>query len=183
MRTSEEVLLYYQGQNIAWSNLMYLFLSGFFHIWCSYILSWQMHIPGHAGFRGNEEADRLAREGACQPKCWYPGTRDCCTGRKRHNMAAAAVIVLELNFELYYFLAWSTKYKPTFRKESPTFYSTAFVLQLRQYLVDDTEYLFLLHLLEGMWSVFLAVLCTYEFTLKTGFWRTDFKSKYSVFYS
>ncbi|NXW76367.1 RNH1 Ribonuclease, partial [Hirundo rustica] len=28
-----------------------------------------MHIPGHAGFRGNEEADRLAREGARKQKC------------------------------------------------------------------------------------------------------------------
>ncbi|NXM61984.1 RNH1 Ribonuclease, partial [Illadopsis cleaveri] len=28
-----------------------------------------MHIPGHAGFRGNEEADRLAREGALKQKC------------------------------------------------------------------------------------------------------------------
>ncbi|NWS12870.1 RNH1 Ribonuclease, partial [Pachyramphus minor] len=28
-----------------------------------------MHIPGHAGFQGNEEADRLAREGACKQKC------------------------------------------------------------------------------------------------------------------
>ncbi|XP_057877506.1 ribonuclease H1 [Melospiza georgiana] len=28
-----------------------------------------MHIPGHAGFQGNEEADRLAREGACKPQC------------------------------------------------------------------------------------------------------------------
>ncbi|XP_010076773.1 PREDICTED: ribonuclease H1, partial [Pterocles gutturalis] len=27
-----------------------------------------MHIPGHAGFQGNEEADRLAREGARKPK-------------------------------------------------------------------------------------------------------------------
>ncbi|XP_074751782.1 ribonuclease H1 isoform X2 [Athene noctua] len=27
-----------------------------------------MHVPGHAGFQGNEEADRLAREGASQPK-------------------------------------------------------------------------------------------------------------------
>lgn len=104
-------------------------------------LSWQMHIPGHAGFRGNEEADRLAREGALKQKCWCPGTRDCCTGRKRPNMTAtawSAVIVLELNFELYFFLAWNTKYKPTSGKENPTFSSIAFVLQLRQYLVDDT---------------------------------------------
>uniref|UniRef100_A0A8D2BS22 ribonuclease H n=1 Tax=Sus scrofa TaxID=9823 RepID=A0A8D2BS22_PIG len=28
-----------------------------------------MHVPGHAGFIGNEEADRLAREGAKQPAC------------------------------------------------------------------------------------------------------------------
>ncbi|XP_072711203.1 ribonuclease H1 isoform X2 [Ciconia boyciana] len=28
-----------------------------------------MHIPGHAGFQGNEEADRLAREGASKQKC------------------------------------------------------------------------------------------------------------------
>ncbi|XP_039914392.1 ribonuclease H1 isoform X2 [Hirundo rustica] len=28
-----------------------------------------MHIPGHAGFQGNEEADRLAREGARKQKC------------------------------------------------------------------------------------------------------------------
>lgn len=27
----------------------------------------QMHIPGHAGYRGNEEADRLSREGAAKP--------------------------------------------------------------------------------------------------------------------
>ena len=26
-----------------------------------------MHVPGHSGFRGNEEGDRLAREGAKQP--------------------------------------------------------------------------------------------------------------------
>ncbi|XP_036405727.1 ribonuclease H1 isoform X2 [Megalops cyprinoides] len=26
-----------------------------------------MHIPGHAGYRGNEEADRLSREGASKP--------------------------------------------------------------------------------------------------------------------
>ncbi|XP_031163751.1 ribonuclease H1 isoform X3 [Sander lucioperca] len=26
-----------------------------------------MHIPGHAGYRGNEEADRLSREGAVKP--------------------------------------------------------------------------------------------------------------------
>lgn len=26
-----------------------------------------MHIPGHAGYKGNEEADRLSREGAAQP--------------------------------------------------------------------------------------------------------------------
>lgn len=29
-------------------------------------VSW-MHIPGHAGFHGNEEADRLSREGAAKP--------------------------------------------------------------------------------------------------------------------
>ena len=29
--------------------------------------SLQMHIPGHAGYRGNEEADRLSREGAVKP--------------------------------------------------------------------------------------------------------------------
>ncbi|XP_043076467.1 ribonuclease H1-like [Puntigrus tetrazona] len=28
-----------------------------------------MHIPGHAGFTGNEEADRLSREGAAKPLC------------------------------------------------------------------------------------------------------------------
>ncbi|XP_065112922.1 ribonuclease H1 isoform X1 [Paramisgurnus dabryanus] len=28
-----------------------------------------MHIPGHAGFLGNEEADRLSREGAAKPPC------------------------------------------------------------------------------------------------------------------
>ncbi|XP_042659107.1 ribonuclease H1 [Tyto alba] len=28
-----------------------------------------MHVPGHAGFQGNEEADRLAREGASKQKC------------------------------------------------------------------------------------------------------------------
>lgn len=28
-----------------------------------------MHIPGHAGYQGNEEADRLSREGAKMPKC------------------------------------------------------------------------------------------------------------------
>ncbi|NXA11990.1 RNH1 Ribonuclease, partial [Sapayoa aenigma] len=28
-----------------------------------------MHVPGHSGFQGNEEADRLAREGACKQKC------------------------------------------------------------------------------------------------------------------
>lgn len=148
-----------------------------------YILSWQMHIPGHAGFQGNEEADRLAREGACKPQCWWPGTRDCCTGRKGPNITATtwtAVIVLELNFELYFFLAWSTKYKPTSGKENPTFSSVAFVLQLRQYLVDDTEYLFFLHRLERLWSVLLAVLCTYELT---GFWRSNFKPKCSVFSS
>lgn len=27
----------------------------------------QMHIPGHAGYSGNEEADRLSREGAAKP--------------------------------------------------------------------------------------------------------------------
>ncbi|XP_030044629.1 ribonuclease H1 isoform X3 [Microcaecilia unicolor] len=30
-------------------------------------ITW-MHIPGHAGFQGNEEADRLAREGARKPQ-------------------------------------------------------------------------------------------------------------------
>ncbi|XP_043926370.1 ribonuclease H1 [Protopterus annectens] len=30
-------------------------------------ITW-MHIPGHAGFKGNEEADRLSREGAKKPK-------------------------------------------------------------------------------------------------------------------
>lgn len=28
-----------------------------------------MHIPGHAGYTGNEEADRLSREGAAKPTC------------------------------------------------------------------------------------------------------------------
>ncbi|XP_073672926.1 ribonuclease H1 isoform X2 [Garra rufa] len=28
-----------------------------------------MHVPGHAGFTGNEEADRLSREGAAKPSC------------------------------------------------------------------------------------------------------------------
>uniref|UniRef100_A0A9J7X3X4 Ribonuclease H1 n=2 Tax=Cyprinus carpio TaxID=7962 RepID=A0A9J7X3X4_CYPCA len=28
-----------------------------------------MHIPGHAGYTGNEEADRLSREGAAKPSC------------------------------------------------------------------------------------------------------------------
>uniref|UniRef100_A0A8C1MGL5 Ribonuclease H1 n=2 Tax=Cyprinus carpio TaxID=7962 RepID=A0A8C1MGL5_CYPCA len=28
-----------------------------------------MHIPGHAGYTGNEEADRLSREGAAKPPC------------------------------------------------------------------------------------------------------------------
>uniref|UniRef100_A0A671N5J0 ribonuclease H n=1 Tax=Sinocyclocheilus anshuiensis TaxID=1608454 RepID=A0A671N5J0_9TELE len=28
-----------------------------------------MHIPGHAGYTGNEEADRLSREGAAKPLC------------------------------------------------------------------------------------------------------------------
>ncbi|KAK1796016.1 hypothetical protein P4O66_009115 [Electrophorus voltai] len=28
-----------------------------------------MHIPGHAGYTGNEEADRLSREGAAKPDC------------------------------------------------------------------------------------------------------------------
>lgn len=27
----------------------------------------QMHIPGHAGYTGNEQADRLSREGAAKP--------------------------------------------------------------------------------------------------------------------
>ncbi|XP_060722375.1 ribonuclease H1 isoform X1 [Tachysurus vachellii] len=28
-----------------------------------------LHIPGHAGYLGNEEADRLSREGAAKPQC------------------------------------------------------------------------------------------------------------------
>lgn len=31
------------------------------------LLVLQMHIPGHAGYSGNEEADRLSREGAAKP--------------------------------------------------------------------------------------------------------------------
>lgn len=27
-----------------------------------------MHIPGHAGYHGNEQADRLSREGAAKPE-------------------------------------------------------------------------------------------------------------------
>lgn len=38
---------------------------------CALVLSFlfflQMHIPGHAGYSGNEEADRLSREGAVKP--------------------------------------------------------------------------------------------------------------------
>lgn len=30
--------------------------------------AFQMHIPGHAGYHGNEQADRLSREGAAKPK-------------------------------------------------------------------------------------------------------------------
>lgn len=33
----------------------------------SFLIFLQMHIPGHAGYRGNEEADRLSREGAVKP--------------------------------------------------------------------------------------------------------------------
>lgn len=32
-----------------------------------FLISLQMHIPGHAGYRGNEEADRLSRDGAAKP--------------------------------------------------------------------------------------------------------------------
>ncbi|XP_039981344.1 ribonuclease H1 isoform X2 [Xiphias gladius] len=35
-----------------------------------------MHIPGHAGYRGNEEADRLSREGAAQPLPQQDEARD-----------------------------------------------------------------------------------------------------------
>lgn len=31
-----------------------------------FLLFLQLHIPGHAGYRGNEEADRLSREGAAK---------------------------------------------------------------------------------------------------------------------
>lgn len=35
----------------------------------AFLIFFQLHIPGHAGYLGNEEADRLSREGAAKPKC------------------------------------------------------------------------------------------------------------------
>lgn len=36
-------------------------------LFLSFLFFLQMHIPGHAGYSGNEEADRLSREGAVKP--------------------------------------------------------------------------------------------------------------------
>lgn len=36
------------------------------HLPALLLLLFQMHIPGHAGYSGNEQADRLSREGAAK---------------------------------------------------------------------------------------------------------------------
>lgn len=90
-----------------------------------------MHIPGHAGFQGNEEADRLAREGASKQWSWCTETRDCHSGRERTSITVTtwmAAVVSELNFKVY-FLAWSIKHVPTSVEKTVTFSFIAFVLQ------------------------------------------------------
>lgn len=41
-----------------------------------FFLVLQMHIPGHAGYSGNEAADRLSREGAAKPLAEQPEDKD-----------------------------------------------------------------------------------------------------------
>lgn len=50
--------------------------SGVFYF-LSFLLVLQMHIPGHAGYRGNEEADRLSREGAVKLLQQHEEADDC----------------------------------------------------------------------------------------------------------
>lgn len=120
-----------------------------------------MHVPGHAGFQGNEEADRLAREGASKQASWHTETTDC-SHRKRTNIPVTtwtAVNALELNIEMYIFLGWSITYVSASGVEEPTFASVAFVLQASQYLVDDTDSLLFLHL---TWRAAVSVFSCFE---------------------